>query len=370
MSEDKMISVAFITPICLLTLTSLVLVARIGVKAAVTRAFELEDEQIAIVAGISYSMCLILAKAAILDHYLRVLDRNKSQTRLLLKRMLIALLIVQGAEETLVSLFSCQPREDEVIVRLNGVCFEQRPMWFTGFTLNLIFDVVLFFQPILALWERRSLPLVEKIGPLLSLLGVSLVLVTTVGRAAVVVHISHDITYDYPVPLLWSVAEADALVLYSTLPSFLNLCKLLRKTSRKKDKQSSHSRQSSSTSNRSQIRSDGTVSHEFLTPSEPHPGQPVLLHGGLGPTPGERVSWIEKVQAFPVGERNQQEMVRRQISTTSMVEVLPKALAPSGEVEEVEHGGIMVTTTVRRETIRDPDYQGWEDTTLPPSALL
>lgn len=119
-------------------------------------------------------MCLILAKAAILDHYLRVLDRNKSQTRLLLKRMLIALLIVQGAEETLVSLFSCQPREDEVIVRLNGVCFEQRPMWFTGFTLNLIFDVVLFFQPILALWERRSRPLVEKIGPLLSLLGASL----------------------------------------------------------------------------------------------------------------------------------------------------------------------------------------------------
>lgn len=43
MSEQEMISVAFITPICLLTLTSLVLVARIGVKAAVTRAFELED---------------------------------------------------------------------------------------------------------------------------------------------------------------------------------------------------------------------------------------------------------------------------------------------------------------------------------------
>lgn len=43
MSEQEMISVAFITPICLLTLTSLVLVARVGVKAAVTRAFELED---------------------------------------------------------------------------------------------------------------------------------------------------------------------------------------------------------------------------------------------------------------------------------------------------------------------------------------
>ena len=120
-------------------------------------------------------MSLIFAKAAILDHYLRVLDSNNSQPRLLLKRILISLLIVQGAEETLVSLFSCEPHTGEpIIVRLSGVCFEQRPMWFTGFTLNLVFDLLLFLQPMIALWNRRSLPLWEKIGPLLSLLGVSL----------------------------------------------------------------------------------------------------------------------------------------------------------------------------------------------------
>ena len=120
-------------------------------------------------------MSLILAKAAILDHYLRVLDGNKSQPRLVLKRILVSLLIVQGVEETLVSLFSCQPQTGEaIIVRLNGVCVEQRPMWFTGFTLNLIFDLVLFLQPMAALWNRRRLPLSEKIGPLLSLLGISL----------------------------------------------------------------------------------------------------------------------------------------------------------------------------------------------------
>lgn len=175
---------------------------------------------------------------------------------------------------------------------------------------------------------------------------------------------------DYTVPLVWSVAEADALVLYSTLPSFLILFKALRKTRRDKDEQSGHSRQSSSTSNRSPVHSDGTVSHELFQPLEPHPGQPVQLHGGLGPTPGERVSWIEKVQAFPVGERSHREMTRRQIGTTSVVEVLPKALAPSGDVVEVEHGGIMVTTTVKRETVRDPEYHTWEDISLPPSTLL
>lgn len=159
-------------------------------------------------------------------------------------------------------------------------------------------------------------------------------------------------------------------MLYSTLPSFLILFKTLGKTSGNKDEQSSHSRQSSSASNRSPVNSDGTGSHELLTQMEPHPGQPVQLHGGLGPTPGERVSWIEKIQAFPVGERSQQEMTRRQIGTTSVVEVLPKALAPSGETVEVEHGGIMVTTTVKRETVRDPEYRSWEDTSLPPSTLL
>lgn len=159
-------------------------------------------------------------------------------------------------------------------------------------------------------------------------------------------------------------------MLYSTLPSFLILFKALRKASRSKDKQSSHTRQSTSLSNRSPVHSEGTRSHELLTPVELHPGQPVQLHGGLGPTPGERVSWTEKIQAFPVGERSQQEMTRRQIGTTSVVEVLPKALAPSGEAVEVEHGGIMVTTTVRRETARDPEYQTWEDMSLPPSTLL
>ncbi|KAI3401825.1 hypothetical protein diail_8203 [Diaporthe ilicicola] len=181
-----MISVAFITPICLVTLTSLVLFARIGVKAAVTRAFELEDGlillsfifafvlNVAVAAGICYSMSLILAKAALVDQYLQVLDSNKSQARLLLKRAFVSLLIVQGIEETLVSLFSCQPRAFGAIVNLHGVCFKQRPMWFTGFTLNLMFDGLLFLQPLHTLWNRRSLPLSRKVGPLLNLLGVSL----------------------------------------------------------------------------------------------------------------------------------------------------------------------------------------------------
>ncbi|KAG8157133.1 hypothetical protein KVR01_013123 [Diaporthe batatas] len=405
-----MISAVFVTPICLLTVTGLILVARIGVKAAVTRAFELEDGliitsfmfalvlnvstslltvlglgrhlgdvepehlsafikarrspgRVSITAGICYSMSMILAKAAIMDHYLRVLDSNKSQPRLFLKRALVSLLIVQGVEETLVSLFSCQPRMAMAIVKLDGICFEMRPMWFTGFTLNLIFDLVLVLQPALGIWNARGMSLSEKIGPFLSLVGISLVLVTTVGRAAVVVNISNDIT-----------SEADAIVLYSTLPSFFILARALSKAKRHQDKPSSRTRQSSNVSNnRSAAPSDGTGSHELLAPLDPHPGQPVPLNGGLGPlgpTPGERVSWIEKIQAFPVGESSQQEMARRQIGTTSVVEVLPKALMPSGDVMEVEHSGIMVTTTVRRETARDPEYHGWEHTNLPPSTLL
>jgi hypothetical protein len=131
--------------------------------------------QISIAAGICYSMSLILAKSAILDHYLRFLDSNKSQTRMFLKRVLIGLLIVQGAEEMLVGLFSCQPDNGTAVhVQVSGTCLEQRPMWFTGFTLNLIFDLLLILQPMRALWSGRSLPLSDKIGPLLNLLGVSL----------------------------------------------------------------------------------------------------------------------------------------------------------------------------------------------------
>jgi hypothetical protein len=159
-------------------------------------------------------------------------------------------------------------------------------------------------------------------------------------------------------------------VLYSTLPSLLSLCKGLRSASRDKDKKSSHTRQSSSESNRSPLYGERLGSHELLSQLQPHPGQPVYLHEGLGPTPGERISWVEKIQAFPVGQSSQQEMTRRQIGTTSVAEVLPKAVAPSGEAVEVEHGGIMVTTTVQRESSPEPDHHNWEDIDLPPSTLL
>lgn len=45
MSEEYLSSVAFITPLCLLGITSVVQVLRLGRKLAVTRSFELEDSE-------------------------------------------------------------------------------------------------------------------------------------------------------------------------------------------------------------------------------------------------------------------------------------------------------------------------------------
>lgn len=63
-------------------------------------------------------------------------------------------------------LLSCHPIQGRALLQFHERCMQQRPMWFTGLILNIIFTVNLFVQPMVSLWTRRSLEISQKIGPL------------------------------------------------------------------------------------------------------------------------------------------------------------------------------------------------------------
>lgn len=88
-----------------------------------------------------------------------------------------------------------------------------------------------------------------------------------------------------------------------------------------------------------------------------------LPSSSLGPTPGESVDWVERMQSFPTERRPQRVMVSTNMGTTSCAEALHRTRKSSdsheheGVEEQVANGGILVVTEVRREIVRDPNYR-------------
>lgn len=71
----------------------------------------------------------------------------------------MSLLALQLSEEVLITIFSCQPSQEQAAVGLGGRCAHQRAMWLMGMTLNLGFSLVLFVHISAALWKGRRLPM-------------------------------------------------------------------------------------------------------------------------------------------------------------------------------------------------------------------
>lgn len=89
-----------------------------------------------------------------------------------------------------------------------------------------------------------------------------------------------------------------------------------------------------------------------------------LLPGGsgLGPTPGESVDWVERMQSFPTEGRPQHVMASTNMGTISCAEALQRTRASLDSQEEQREvvangGGILVVTEVWREILPDPNYR-------------
>lgn len=111
-----------------------------------------------------------------------------------LNKILIAFLVCQAIEETLVVILKCKPIEASYKVDVVGECLDLRVLWWSTvrpridlqirlasltvlqFIFNLFTDLFLFIQPIPAMWKLQ-LPAAKRVG-LVCMLSLGLLLVS------------------------------------------------------------------------------------------------------------------------------------------------------------------------------------------------
>lgn len=165
--------------------------------------------------SISYSIGITSAKASFAILYLRLFPIRGLA---ILNKLVIAFLLSQAIEETLIVLFKCTPVNKSWNPRLHGYCVELHPLWYTTFAFNFATDIILFSQPIFVTW-RLCMPVVKRIelGVMLSLgffvTGMSFI------RLKYVLEIGRDNTYQLAEAFIWSAAEVCSLIVCSCIPS-------------------------------------------------------------------------------------------------------------------------------------------------------
>lgn len=165
--------------------------------------------------SISYSIGITSAKASFAILYLRLFPIRGLA---ILNKIVIAFLLSQAIEETLIVLFKCTPVNKSWNPSLHGHCLDLHPLWYTTFAFNFVTDIILFSQPIFVTWRLR-MPVVKRIelGVMLSLgffvTGMSFI------RLKYVLGIGSDDTYELAEAFIWSAAEVCSLIVCSCVPS-------------------------------------------------------------------------------------------------------------------------------------------------------
>lgn len=73
-----------------------------------------------------------MAKVVLIGFSTQYVDVRKTAIRRRSKYLLLAPLFLQAAEETVISMLACHPTQGRPFFRMQGVCAQQRPMWFIG----------------------------------------------------------------------------------------------------------------------------------------------------------------------------------------------------------------------------------------------
>jgi hypothetical protein len=132
---------------------------------------DIANWQLVMVMSTTYSLGITLAKASFAVLYLRLLDKQ-GRWHVYLNRAILVFLFCQATEELFTVVFQCRPVRKAWEPEVEGSCIPLEPIWYTGFTCNLIMDLILFLQPIPWMWGLR-LPLAKRLG-LIALLSLGL----------------------------------------------------------------------------------------------------------------------------------------------------------------------------------------------------
>jgi hypothetical protein len=101
-----------------------------------------------------------LAKISFAVLYLRLFPARKL---MLLNYCVMAVIFAQVVTETCMPLFRCSPIALAWDPDLNGSCSDIGDLWYVSTGLNIVEALVLFIQPIPAVWKLK-LPISKRLG--------------------------------------------------------------------------------------------------------------------------------------------------------------------------------------------------------------
>ncbi|KAG9251428.1 uncharacterized protein F5Z01DRAFT_692182 [Emericellopsis atlantica] len=167
-------------------------------------------------AGISstFSWGVATAKITFAILYIRVLPQRFLQ---LLNKFLIAFLIAQATEESLIAILHCRPIEAAFKLGVHGKCLNMNVLWWSTFVFNMCTDLILFVQPIPTVW-RLQMARTKRVGLVVMMSLGLLVCVISIIRIVYASRIQEDLTYRIAEAMIWSVVELAALITCSCIP--------------------------------------------------------------------------------------------------------------------------------------------------------
>ncbi|KAH8738475.1 hypothetical protein BGZ61DRAFT_526450 [Ilyonectria robusta] len=82
--------------------------------------------------------------------YLRLLPGHVSQR---INQALLAVLVAEGVEATMVVVFQCKPMDNAWNIQKEGTSLNLKLFYTVSFAIEFVTEVCLFIQPIPALWK-------------------------------------------------------------------------------------------------------------------------------------------------------------------------------------------------------------------------
>ncbi|KAH7125797.1 hypothetical protein EDB81DRAFT_860524 [Dactylonectria macrodidyma] len=170
------------------------------------------------VASLTYIWGFVTVKMSFAVLYFRLIPGTFYRR---INQGLLVLLLAQGIEECLVVILKCNPVDKAWMTSKQGTCLDLRSFYYASFGIKFTTDIVLFAQPIPAIW-RLQLSAAKRIGVLVMLSLGLFVCVISIIRVTYIAGLKDDITLvDALVDsIMWSEVEICALIMCACIPSF------------------------------------------------------------------------------------------------------------------------------------------------------
>ncbi|KLU92526.1 hypothetical protein MAPG_11471 [Magnaporthiopsis poae ATCC 64411] len=173
-----------------------------------------------LVGSITWSVAVTSVKGSYAVLYMRFLQHTGRDWVVPLNTAVLIFLVCQAIEEVSVVVFQCVPIEAQWKPDVDGACYRLTPMWICGFVFNFATNLILFLQPIPAVWSLSFTTTAKKLGIIAMLSLGLLACVISVARLFAIIRLVQEgyDPHEHAIAVIWCQVEVGTLIICSCVP--------------------------------------------------------------------------------------------------------------------------------------------------------